>query len=88
MTILVTGGAGFIGSNFVYLLLEERPDWKVVCVDALTYAANIHTLNKAMENPNFVFYKEDIRNRRKAMLIGLLRILPFSWRPISWERRC
>ena len=63
MTILVTGGAGFIGSNFVYLLWEERPDWKLVCVDALTYAANIHTLNKAMENPNFVFYKEDIRNR-------------------------
>ena len=44
-TILVTGGAGFMGSNFVYLLLEERPDWKVVCVDALTYAANIHTLS-------------------------------------------
>ena len=35
----------------------------MVCVDALTYAANIHTLNSAMENPNFVFYKEDIRNR-------------------------
>ena len=63
MKILVTGGAGFIGSNFIYLLLEERPDWKIVCVDALTYAANIHTLNEAMENPNFVFYKEDIRNR-------------------------
>lgn len=62
-TVLVTGGAGFIGSNFVYLLLDERPDWKVVCVDALTYAANIHTLNDAMKNPNFVFYKEDIRNR-------------------------
>ncbi|MBQ0101658.1 MAG: GDP-mannose 4,6-dehydratase, partial [Firmicutes bacterium] len=62
-TVLVTGGAGFIGSNFVYLLLDERPEWRVVCVDALTYAANIHTLNKAMENPNFVFYKEDIRNR-------------------------
>lgn len=62
-TILVTGGAGFIGSNFIYMLLEERPEWKVVCVDALTYAANIHTLNKAFENPNFVFYKEDIRNR-------------------------
>ena len=62
-TVLVTGGAGFIGSNFVYLLLEERPDWKVVCVDVLTYAANIHTLNEAMKNPNFVFYKEDIRNR-------------------------
>lgn len=62
-TILVTGGAGFIGSNFVYLILEERPDWKVVCVDSLTYAANIHTLSKAFENKNFVFYKEDIRNR-------------------------
>ncbi|MDO5435573.1 MAG: dTDP-glucose 4,6-dehydratase [Clostridia bacterium] len=63
MTILVTGGAGFIGSNFIYLLLRERPEWKVVCVDALTYAANIHTLNGAMENSNFVFYKEDIRDR-------------------------
>ena len=62
-TILVTGGAGFIGSNFVYLLLDERPEWRVVCVDSLTYAANFHTLNKALENPNFKFYKEDIRNR-------------------------
>lgn len=47
-TVLVTGGAGFIGSNFIYLLLEKRPEWKVACVDALTYAANIHTLNKAI----------------------------------------
>ncbi len=62
-TILVTGGAGFIGSNFVYLILDERKDWKVVCVDSLTYAANIHTLNRAFENKNFVFYREDIRNR-------------------------
>ena len=62
-SILVTGGAGFIGSNFIYLLLKERPSFKVVCVDSLTYAANIHTLREAMEYPNFVFYKEDIRNR-------------------------
>lgn len=69
MKILVTGGAGFIGSNFVYLLLDERPEWQVVCVDALTYAANIHTLNEAMGNPNFTFYKEDIRNREGIFAI-------------------
>ena len=68
-TVLVTGGAGFIGSNFVYLLLEERPELRVVCVDALTYAANIHTLNRAMENPRFTFYKEDIRNREGIFAI-------------------
>ncbi len=62
-TVLVTGGAGFIGSNFIYLLQDIRPDWRVVCVDVLTYAANIHTLNDALNNPNFVLYKEDIRNR-------------------------
>ena len=68
-TILVTGGAGFIGSNFIYLLLEERPDRKVICVDALTYAANIHTLNGAMEHSNFTFYREDIRNREGIFAI-------------------
>ena len=63
MTILVTGGAGFIGSNFIYLLLKERPNWRIVCVDVLTYAANLHTLNEALTYPNFVFYKEDIRSQ-------------------------
>lgn len=64
MIIIVTGGAGFIGSNFIYLLLEERPSWKVVCIDSLTYAANFHTLSEALENTHFKFYKEDIRNRK------------------------
>lgn len=63
MIILVTGGAGFIGSNFIYVLFEERPDWRIICVDALAYIANIHTLNDAMSNSNFKFYKDDIRNR-------------------------
>ena len=63
MKIVVTGGAGFIGSNFIYLLLEERKDWDIICIDSLTYAANFHTLNDALKNPHFKFYKEDIRNR-------------------------
>lgn len=63
MTILVTGGAGFIGANFVYYLLKEHPTERVVCVDCLTYAGNLFTLDAAREQPNFVFYKENICNR-------------------------
>ena len=62
-TILVTGGAGFIGNCFCKLLLKERPDWKVVNVDCLTYAANPATIKEELKNPNYVFYKTDIRNR-------------------------
>ena len=62
--ILVTGGAGFIGANFVYYLLEHHPEDRVICLDALTYAANIHTLNAALENPSFRFVKGDIRDRK------------------------
>ncbi|MBR4747990.1 MAG: dTDP-glucose 4,6-dehydratase [Abditibacteriota bacterium] len=62
-TILVTGGAGFIGSNFIYMLLKERPDAQIVCVDSLTYAANIHTLSEALRDPRVRFAREDIRNR-------------------------
>ena len=63
MTILVTGGARFIGANFVYYLLKEHPAERVVCVDCLTYAGNLSTLDAACEQPNFVFYKENICNR-------------------------
>ena len=63
MTILVSGGAGFIGANFVYYLLKEHPAERVVCVDCLTYAGNLSTLDAACEQPNFVFYKENICNR-------------------------
>ena len=59
-TIIVTGGAGFIGSNFVYYMLNKYPDYRIVCLDCLTYAGNIHTLNKAKENPNFRFAKINI----------------------------
>jgi len=64
MKILVTGGAGFIGSNFVYYQLNNHPQDKVICVDALTYAGNLSTLKTALENPNFTFYKADITDRK------------------------
>lgn len=63
MNVLITGGAGFIGSNFVYYMLDKYKEYKIICVDLLTYAGNIKTLNKAMKNQNFKFYKEDISNR-------------------------
>ena len=53
-TVLITGGAGFIGSNFVYHMLKEHPDDKIVCVDCLTYAGNMSTLAEAMKNERFV----------------------------------
>ncbi len=63
MTVLVTGGAGFIGSNFVYYMLKKYPDYRIVCVDCLTYAGNLSTLEEALKNPNFVFYKTNICDR-------------------------
>ena len=63
MKIVVTGGAGFIGGNFVYYLLKHRPEAEVVCYDALTYAGNLETLAAAMKNPKFKFIKGDITNR-------------------------
>lgn len=63
MKLLVTGGAGFIGSNFVYYILNNHKDDEVVCLDALTYAGNLATLDKAMKNPNFKFVKGNIADR-------------------------
>jgi len=63
MKVLVTGGAGFIGSNFVYYMLEKHPDYEIVCIDLLTYAGNLQTLGKALKNPKFKFIKGDISSR-------------------------
>lgn len=63
MTIIVTGGAGFIGSNFIYYQLQNQPNDRIVCLDLLTYAGNFKTLSKAMENENFHFVKGDIADR-------------------------
>ena len=63
MTILVTGGAGFIGTNFVYYQLQHHPEDRVVCLDALTYAGNLENLTEALKNPRFRFVKGDIADR-------------------------
>ena len=65
-TILVTGGAGFIGSNFVKLMLEKYPEYKIINIDALTYAGNLENLEDIDSNPNYEFIKVDIRDREKV----------------------
>ncbi|MEM7310415.1 MAG: dTDP-glucose 4,6-dehydratase [Planctomycetota bacterium] len=59
-TLLVTGGAGFIGSNFVHMLVELRPDWRVVNLDALTYAGNLENLTEVESHPGYSFVHGDI----------------------------
>lgn len=63
MKILVTGGAGFIGSNFVYHMLNKYPEYEIICVDNLTYAGNLSTLQEAFKNEKFSFHKVDIADR-------------------------
>lgn len=63
MTIIVTGGAGFIGSNFIFHMLKKYPDDRIICLDKLTYAGNLSTLAPMMDNPNFRFVKADICDR-------------------------
>lgn len=64
MTILVTGGAGFIGSNFIFYMLEKYPTYKIVCLDCLTYAGNISTLSPIMTRINFRFVKGSVTDRK------------------------
>ena len=63
MTIIVTGGAGFIGSNFIFHMLSEHPGYRIICLDKLTYAGNLSTLKSVMDNPDFRFVKADICDR-------------------------
>ena len=63
MKIIVTGGAGFIGGNFVHYMLDKHPEDIIICLDKLTYAGNMETLADVMDNPNFKFVKADIADR-------------------------
>lgn len=63
MKIIVTGGAGFIGSNFIFYMLKEHPDYRIICLDKLTYAGNLSTLKDVLGHKNFRFVKADICDR-------------------------
>ncbi len=69
MNIIVTGGAGFIGSNFIFYMLEKYPDYRIICLDKLTYAGNLSTLKSVMLCPQFRFVKLDICDR-----VGVYRL--------------
>lgn len=64
MKILITGGAGFIGSNFIFHMRKSHPEYDLVCVDKLTYAGNLETLSSVMNDEKFTFIKADIADRK------------------------
>ena len=69
MTVIVTGGAGFIGSNFIYYMMNNHPKYRIVCVDSLTYAGNPNNLKAIADKPNFRFCRTDITDREAVYRI-------------------
>ena len=63
LKLLVTGGAGFIGSNFVHYILQEHPEDQVINVDSLTYAGNLENFRSVDSDPHYRFVKAIIRDR-------------------------
>ena len=63
MTVIVTGGAGFIGSNYIFYHMAEHPEDRIICLDKLTYAGNLSTLEPVLKDSRFRFVREDICNR-------------------------
>lgn len=69
MILLVTGGAGFIGGNFIHYMMKKHPEDSIVCIDALTYAGNMETLADVLHDSRFKFFKGDITDR--ALVYGI-----------------
>ena len=76
MKMLITGGAGFIGLNFCHYIVNKYPDYDVVCLDKLTYASSLESLNDIIENPKFKFVKGDICN--ESLIDELFRVEGFN----------
>ncbi len=76
-TVLVTGGAGFIGSHFIKLLLNSRADYAVINLDALAYAGSLENLRDIERNPSYLFIQGDIRERQDVERV-------FSRYPVDW----
>ena len=64
MNIIVTGGAGFIGGNFMHYMVNKYPSDNIICIDSLTYAGNMETLETIKDKANYKFYKVDITDRK------------------------
>ncbi len=69
MTVIVTGGAGFIGSNFIFYMLKKYPSYRIICLDKLTYAGNLSTLAPVMDSANFPSINFSKKNIPKRLLI-------------------
>src|SRR5512133_76557 len=80
MRLLVCGGAGFIGSNFVRRMLAKHEGWEIVCFDALTYAGNLDNLKPVENDPRYSFVHGDIRDRAtvEAAAEGVDAIVNFA----------
>ncbi len=77
MKVLVTGGAGFIGSNFLHYMVNKYTDYKFVCIDALTYAGNYNNIKVLEEKDNFKFVKGSITDR--DLVFNLFKEENFDW---------
>lgn len=80
MKLLVTGGAGFIGSNFVRYVLEQHPEDEVVVLDKLTYAGNLDNLKRVAQSPRFSFHRGDINDARVVdeLMAGVDAVVNFA----------
>ena len=84
MRLLITGGAGFIGSNFVRYILGKYPEYQVINLDKLTYAGNLDNLADIADNPNYSFVEGDIADRKFIKTVGYLKCDP----PSAVAREC